>query len=466
MFEEETTGFTGRTGELRKLEGIYNSDKFECIILHGRLRTGKTALLREFLRDKDTVIYFAAQETSDHENLDAMVNAVETFPREIAGEAKLKNYYDEVFDRLNRLSRTERVVFIIDDYQFLVSANRGISELICRHIGQKLNTGKLMLIISGSSEPVMESEALNHNSPFHGHRTAQLKLEPFDFFEAKRHYSKFSPFDIAVIYGVTGGIPMYLNMMDPDLPVEENIKRAFFDPSSLMFEEPANFLRREVRDPAYYNAVLKAIATGHTKNSEIASTVGLETSACTAYLKNLMAFGLVEKYTPVTEKAGKKTVYEIEDSMFRFWYRFVPENVSMIQSGMADKIWRGIAQEIPSFMSQVFEDICRQWVAQRNITGSLPVRFVEIGRWWGYDHVLKKETMIPIVAYTDDDCALFGDCVWSDEPTDAEALRSLEERSLLFRYPNRYLYLFSRSGFTNECAQLAQRIGAYLILFE
>jgi AAA+ ATPase superfamily predicted ATPase len=312
----------------------------------------------------------------------------------------------------------------------------------------------------------MESETLGYSSPFHGRRTAQIKLQPLTFFEVKRHYNKFSPFDIAVIYGVTGGIPKYLNLMDPNRTVEENIKRTFFDPSSELFEEPANFLRREVRDPSYYNAVLKAIAAGHTKNSEIASIVGLETSACTAYLKNLTTFGLVGKHTPVTEKAGKKTIYEIEDSMFRFWYRFVPDNYSLIHSDMIDKIWRSVAQGIPSFMGKVFEDICRQWVFQRNKTGNMPVRFVEVGRWWGYDLVTKTDTILPIVAYSDDEHALFGDAIWSDEPTGVEVLRSLEERSRLFRYPNRHLYLFSRSGFTDECAAQAQQWNANLVVFE
>ena len=457
--------FAGRQNELVKLDSIYNSSKFECVILHGRLRTGKTTLLREFMKNK-SCIYFAAQETSDRENLESLVHAVDAYPREIAGESKLKNYYDEVFDRLNKLARTERVVIIIDDYQFLVAANKGISELICRHIDQKFSTGQLMLVICGSSEAVMESETLGYASPFHGRRTAQIKLKPLTFFETKRHYSDFSPFDIAVIYGVTGGIPKYLNLMDPELTVEDNIKNTFFDTSSGLFEEPENFLRREVRDPSYYNAVLRAIAAGYNKNSEIASQVGLETSACTAYLRNLTSFGLVGKHTPVTEKAGKKTIYEIEDSMFRFWYRFVPDNYSLIYSGMVDKIWRSVAQGIPSFMSKVFEDICRQWVEQRNKAGNMPVRFVEVGRWWGYDLVSKSDTIIPIVAYSDDNHAIFGDAVWSDEPTGAEALRSLEERSRLFRYPNRHLYLFSRSGFTNECAELAKMFNANLILFE
>jgi len=312
----------------------------------------------------------------------------------------------------------------------------------------------------------MERETLSKDSPFHGRRTAQIQLLPFTFFETKRYYSSFSAFDIAVIYGVTGGVPRYLEIMNPNLPIDANIRWAFFDTLSFLLEEPSNILRREVRDPAYYNAVLRAIAAGCTKNSDIAAAVGLETSACTAYLKNLNALGLVGKHTPVTEKVGKKTVYEIEDSMFRFWYRFVPDNLSLIQSGRATRIWRSVAQEIPDFMNQVFEDICRQWVELRNSACRLPVKFAEVGRWWGVDPLRKTDISIPIIAYLDDEHALFGDCVWSDEPVGADILVSLEDRSRLFRYPNRYLFLFSRTGFTEECAATAHRMGANLVMFE
>jgi len=457
--------FFGRHDELKKLEGLYNSEKFECVILHGRLRVGKTTLLREFMGGKKS-IYFSAQETSSRENLKNLARCVASTTPDGANPSEVKEYYEEIFERVNTLARSERILLIIDDYHFLAAADKGISSLICRFIDHKLVDSQLMLVVCGSSEPVMQSETLGYDSPFHGRRTAQINLQPFNFFEARRFYTGFSSDDIAVLYGVTGGVPGYLEVMDPELPVEENIKQAFFNKSSFLFEEPANYLRREVRDPAYYSAVLRSIATGLSKNSEIATAVGLETSACTAYLKNLIAMGLVHKHTPVTEKAGKKTIYEIEDSTFRFWYRFIPNNMSMIMSGMVDKIWRSVASDIPQFMNTVFEDICRQWVRQRNHTGRLPVKFVEVGRWWGVDPVLKKDTAIPILAYCDDEHALFGDCVWANTPADADALASLEERSRLFRYPNRYLYLFSRSGFSDECADEARRIGANLIVFE
>ena len=324
-----------------------------------------------------------------------------------------------------------------------------------------------MLVLCGSSNAAMHNETLGYGSVFHGRRTAQIKLEPFSFFDVKRFYTSFSPEDVAIIYGLTGGIPKYLSVMNPGLSVEENIMNTFFNPSSEIFEEPENFLRREVRDPTYYNSILRAIAAGLRKNSEIAAAVGIETSACTAYLKNLISYGVVSKHTPVTERAGKKTIYEIDDSMFLFWYRFVPENASLIHSGIVSKIWRDVATQIPDYMCKVFEDICRQWVEKRNADGKFPVRFVEVGRWWGTDFISKKDAFIPIVAYSDDDDhALFGDAFWSNEPIDADALRSIEEKSRLFRFSNRLLFLFSRSGFTDECAKLAGKIGANLVMFE
>jgi len=152
--------------------------------------------------------------------------------------------------------------------------------------------------------------------------------------------------------------------------------------------------------------------------------------------------------------------------MFHFWYRFVPPNMSHIKFGQIDKFWRSVSRELPSFMLKVFEDICRQWIEQRNLSGRLPVRFTEIGRWWGVDPISKKETRVPIVAHADDENVLFGDCVWQDKPADAQVLISLFERSHLFKYKNRHLFLFSRSGFTDDCAHEAHRIGARLVMFE
>ena len=457
--------FFGREAELRKLDGIYESGKFECLIIHGRWGVGKTSFLREFLKTKEG-IFFSAQETCKSDNFDYLKSSIDLFPYKSEVKRVSVENFSDVFDQLFWCARTERFVFIIDDYQNLVASFRDISQFICAQIDKRLIDSKLMLIICGTAPIVMEKETLSYSSPFHGRRTARLELKPLSFFEMRRHFTGFSPFDEAVIYGVTGGVPRYLRQMRQNLSIEDNIRALLLDPSSFFFDEPANILRREVRDLTYYNAILKAIASGVVKNSEIASAVSLETSACTAYLKNLIALGIVGKHTPMTEKAGKKTVYDIRDSFFRFWYRFLPQNMSLIQAGLGAGIWRRVAQEIPAFMSEVFEDICREWLIQQNEAGALPAKFVEFGRWWGIDPVWKDAATIPIVAYADNNHALFADCTWSDEPVESGALYSLAERSGLFRYTQKHLFHFSRSGFSEECAAVAARIGANLVMFE
>ena len=52
--------FYCREDELRKLNKRYAGDKFECIVIYGRRRVGKTALINEFCKDKPTIFFSAS----------------------------------------------------------------------------------------------------------------------------------------------------------------------------------------------------------------------------------------------------------------------------------------------------------------------------------------------------------------------------------------------------------------------
>ena len=77
--------------------------------------------------------------------------------------------------------------------------------------------------------------------------------------------------------------------------------------------------------------------------SEISGKVGESTNICSAYVKNLISLGIIEKETPYGEKASRKAIYSIADNMFRFWYRFVPENNSIIARGAADLAYKRLS---------------------------------------------------------------------------------------------------------------------------
>ena len=112
--------------------------------------------------------------------------------------------------------------------------------------------------------------------------------------------------DNALIYGIAGGVPHYINKLDVRDSVDEALMENLFDRSSYLYEEPANLLKQELREPAIYNAIIKAIAEGASRLNDITTKVGEENSVVAKYLKTLIDLGIVKKKTPITEKPGKK----------------------------------------------------------------------------------------------------------------------------------------------------------------
>jgi AAA+ ATPase superfamily predicted ATPase len=313
----------------------------------------------------------------------------------------------------------------------------------------------------------MENQVLGYQSPLFGRRTAQFKISPFDFEQTREYFAdSFSALDTAVLYGVTGGVPLYMSLIDRQRGLADNIKTNFLTPSGYLFEEPGNLIKQECREPAQYNAIVKAIANGASRLSEIAGKVGLETALCSTYISKLISIGIVRREHPFREETAKRTIYRLDDSMFRFWYRFIPDAMPLIQRGEAELAYRRIEPQIPAFMGAVFEDICIQHLWRRNIEGKTPVAFIDAGRWWGNNPKKREECEIDIMADNKED-AIFAECKWTNEDVGLSVLDTLVERSELFSYGRKYYYLFSKSGFSpGLLSQAARMENVSLVSFE
>ncbi len=448
--------FIGRESELAILRGLYNSDKFEFAVIYGRRRVGKTALISEFTKDKDT-IFFTGVETNAKQNLDNFSRCIMEFNTGVATEASFTTF-QAALEHVFGLAKERRIVLVIDEYPYVARASKSLASTLQLLIDKNKDTSKLFLILCGSSMSYMEDHVLAYKAPLYGRRTAQLKIKPFEFLEACRYFKNLSNEDKALAYGIVGGTPQYLMQLSDNLSIEENIKNTHLNPSSFIFEEPGNLLKQEVREPAIYNAVITAIATGSSKMNEISYKIDEDTSVCAAYIKNLITLGIVKKETPYGEKSTRKTVYSIEDNMFRFWYRFVPENTSIICRGAAELAWERIKPELSSYMGSVFEDICRQYLWELLLSGKCAVNFNDIGRWWGANPKTKTQEEIDIMG-ADKSSALFAECKWTNEKIDLRVLETLVERSEMFSYRKKHFYLFAKTGFTKGCVDKATEMG-------
>ncbi|MCO6558878.1 MAG: ATP-binding protein [Bifidobacterium sp.] len=441
--------FVGREKELSLLQRRWDSGRFECVVIYGRRRMGKTTLINHFLKGRPA-IFFSAIESSESKNLETFSRSIALFengPSAIDTAPVHRNLADAV-EAVFQLARRRRIALVIDEYPYLARADHSANSVLQHAIDRHKDDSQLMLILCGSSMSFMERQVLGYESPLYGRRTAQIKVEPFGYEDARKFLPKYGNEDAAVAYGLTGGVPQYLLQFDDTMGLEDNIRLNMLDPGCYLFEEPDNLLKQELRNPAEYNAIIQAVATGASRLNTIATACHMETSSCSTYLRNLVDLGIMRKETPFGQKTSRKTIYRIEDSFFHFWYRFVLSNMSLIQSGHVDLAATRVMGGISDFMGPVFESICKQWLWANNGTDKLPFLLIDAGRWWGADPSTRQQEEIDIVATGDDPRdMLFCECKWRSVPSNTKELETLKHRATLLHPEHSRYMLFSKNGF-------------------
>ena len=201
--------FVGRQAELKTLEKLYLSDDFEFAVVYGRRRVGKSSLLNEFSHYKDNVIFFSGIEFDGLENLNIAVANIlncKAIPHVVAAPKTFLEAFQLVFEA----SLKEKIVLIIDEYPYLARADKSLNSVLQMLIDKYKDKSKLKLIISGSSMSFMEKEVLSYKAPLYGRRTAQLKIDPFNFKDSLLMMPKMKDEDSFILYSVLGGTPKYL----------------------------------------------------------------------------------------------------------------------------------------------------------------------------------------------------------------------------------------------------------------
>lgn len=457
--------FIGREKELADLNELYLQHRFQLFVLYGRRRVGKTTLLNEFCKDKDSIFY-SAEQSNDKLNLDKFSSLVFHFYHETNLEPF--SSWTNALSYIDEHQKDKRLVLVIDEFPYLVRKNKALLSELQHLIDHKLKNGSLFMILCGSYMGFMEKEVLSSKSPLFGRRTGQLHMKPFSYRTSIEFLDNFSDEERLQLYGAFGGTPLYLQQVKHGETFEENIKGAFLKNTSYLYEEPLLLLRQEVQEPGVYSAIIEAIANGYTKANEISTKTGEDAAKCLKYIKTLCELGIVYRETPFGEKeSSRKTIYGISDFMFRFWYRYVFTNRTLIETGAREVVWKKrIVPDYNNYMGLVFEKVCMDYLVRQNAKGELPILFTSAGRWWGTNQATRNQVEIDLIA-NDGKNYLIGECKWRNEKLDLAVIRNLKEKADIFNRNREHTWfvLFSKSGFTQAVLEEVKR-DKYLILVD
>lgn len=441
--------FVNRSSELALLERIAASDRRELLVVYGRRRLGKTALLRRFAAGR-RLTFFSCPLSSEQEALRLFTRELaRTFDDPLLARARFSGWREAIEYALDKCDR-ERMPLVLDELPYLQRSVPGVDSLL-QHAWDA-HDGAVKLLLTGSSFSVMDAAVADPRAPLYGRRTAQLEVRPMSFAETSDFHPGWSFAQRAVAYGVFGGVPAYAEQVARHASPAEAIHALALSPAGALYTEPEFLVREELRDPGAYFSILHSLASGVTRPNEIAQDAGVAGPSVGKYLDVLRRMRIVGREVPVTEtrpERSRKSIYRLADPFLRFWFRYVYPNRSALEAGGSRQVLDGVVLgDLDTFMGAPYEEICRQHLIAdgARLLGWQPLR---IGRYWD------AGTEIDLIAVdAAGERAAFVECKWGRNVDVRRVVRRLREKArAVGRFAaasHRYLVVSRTDGVDDE----------------
>jgi len=460
--------FFGRTKELALLENIHQRAGAQLLILYGRRRIGKTALIEQWtqnrLAERDYV-YWMATQTSTANQLRDFSQTILRFiePDALISPTFSYESWETALARVAQLANKRRFVLILDEITYVMQANPELPSLLQRAWDHALKRSNLFLILTGSLAGIIQRSALDYQAPLYGRATAKLKLHPLAFGALRALLPGMTTEQRVAVYAITGGVPAYLELFNDTRNIIYNLREHFITPVNVMLNDAVFLLREQVDEPRNYIALLEAIANGGHKLIDIAKLAGLERSNANKYLTVLRELGYIERIVPVTvqyPERSRQGRYVFTDAYLRFYFRFLRPYLGDIERGRLNRVINLLRDHLTDFIgTHTYEELCREWLNEKADRDELPYFLDRVGSHWS------KEAQIDVVGINwRTKQILFGECKWGRQPVERRVIDKLitqSAKALPGKGDWRQNYiLFSRASLTSAAQRQLSELGA------
>lgn len=403
--------FVDRQKEQRRLKELLHSDSPQFIIVRGRRRIGKSALIGKVLDDKD--IYYEGDRT-------AQPNQMRVFSQVVS--ARFPGFADAVYADWKALLKainyrvTESMTVCLDEFPYLVESTPALPSIIQGLLDDDKDPLRYNLILCGSSQQMMYNLTHDESSPLFGRDDSDFNMKPIPA-PFLSEALNLDPLETVENYALWGGVPRYWKLREGCSSLKEAIDTHIFSNLGALYEEPHHLFRDDIKDSVKTSTIMSIVGNGIHRLSEIASRCNEPATNLSRPLAKLLDLGYLEKDIPFGEsaKSSKRSLYKIADPFLSFYYKFVPANRSFIEMDRRLPLEAALDSQLSSHIGYWWEHLCRDAVSGNRIDGIL---FGKASRWWGKVLIEGEEkprdVELDLVAESiDGKSILIGECKWT-----------------------------------------------------
>ena len=339
--------FVGRENELKALGELQKKKSASLVVIRGRRRIGKSRLVEELATRYPFDLFFRIS------GLPPTPETTAQSQREIFGGQLASNFgttlelsgidthdWSTLFLKLAEKIKNGRVLLLFDEISWMGSKDTDFLGKLKEawDIHFKKND-QLIFIICGSISTWIEKNILS-STGYLGRISLDLTLKELPLSDCAKFWepysSQVSPHEKLKVLSVTGGVPLYLEHVRPDLSAEENITSLCFRQSGILFRDFDNiFSDLFSKRSALYKKMIESLADGPLTQNEICERIGhTQSSHIGEYLEDLITSGFIVRdrtWHLKTGRIAKLNRFRICDCYSRFYLKYIEPNKHKIE---------------------------------------------------------------------------------------------------------------------------------------
>lgn len=337
--------FYGRQCQFDQLERLLRKQVGSFVTCRGRRRVGKSTLIEKFALDHGA--RFIKLEGVKPKPTYSNEHELRAFAEQLAvatgAESTTPSNWLNAFIRLDREIRDEGwTVVLLDEIAWFGYYDPMFSDTLRIAWENHWRKHDRLIVVACGSVSSWIKDNIIDNKAFRGRRSLDMVVPELPIAECVKFWgdrvSRIAPTEIIDVLSVTGGVPMYLQEIDPAASADENIRQLAYSPNSVLRVDFDDMFSDVVTEqPLFTGKVLRTLVGGPQTATEISATLGLEKGGrISDALERLAEAGLVAPDAGINPETGAKVRerrYRLRDNYTRYYLKFVEPVKDMIDSG-------------------------------------------------------------------------------------------------------------------------------------